>query len=208
MSKYLHCGEWNKNNKYIFLTAFFAILTYCNYGYIFSDYLDEFNIKDNNHIIINHTFCYVGLIIFSASLYKYESWIIGDYPEENDENKIIISPMFILIIMIIMVVQEISEDIFYKSKLRALDFWMLELPLLSYLNLKYFKFRIYLHHKLVIYLILIVCSIENLIKLIIFTKDRNEDLVFNYYKENRRVIPLGILSYLIIMISRAFALSD
>jgi len=45
-----------------------------------------------------------------------------------------------------MVLQEISEDIFYKSNLRALDFWMFELPLLSYFNLKYFKFKIYLHH--------------------------------------------------------------
>ena len=227
MPKYLHCGEWNKNNKYILLTALFAILTYCNYGYNFSDFLEGINL-DNNRIIINYIFRYLSLILFSFALYKYELHknkiytrntednmlrsssirLIYNNSEENTKNKIIISPMFILLIMIIMVVQEISEDIFYKSKLRPFDFWMLELPLLSYLNLKYFKFKIYLHHKLVIYLNSIIFSIDKITKLIIFTKDGNEDSVFNYYKKNWGVIPLGIFSYLIIITSRAFALSE
>jgi len=47
MSKYLHCGEWNKNNKYILLTTLFAILTYCNYGFIFIDFFDGINTEDN-----------------------------------------------------------------------------------------------------------------------------------------------------------------
>ena len=50
-----------------------------------------------------------------------------------------------------MVLQGILEDIFYKSTLRALDFWMFELPLLSYLSSKEFKFKIYSHHKLAIF---------------------------------------------------------
>ena len=107
-----------------------------------------------------------------------------------------------------MVVQEILDDIFYKSKLRALEFWMFELPLLSYLNLKYFKFKIHLHHKLVIYLNLIICGINKIIKLIFFIKDENGNPGFNCFEENWGVIPLGILTYLIIMISRAFALSE
>ena len=73
--------------------------------------------------------------------------------------------------MIIMVLQEILEDIFYKSKLRALDFWMFELPLLSYFNLKFFKFKIYSHHKLVIYLNLIICGILRIIYLIVVMND-------------------------------------
>ena len=72
MSKYFHCGEWNKNNKYIFLSALFAILTNCNYGYTFSDYFDEIKLKENNHIIINYFFRYLGLILLSFALYKYE----------------------------------------------------------------------------------------------------------------------------------------
>ena len=110
--------------------------------------------------------------------------------------------------MIIMVLQEISEDIFYKSNLRALDFWMFELPLLSYLNIKNFKFKIYLHHKLVVYLNLIACGISKIIALIIFIYKEKGGSVINLYKTNLEVIPLCIISYLIIMTSRAFALNE
>jgi len=187
------------------------------------------NNNGNNHIIINYIFRYLGLILFSFILYKCELYnkstifrrnskdnipeltslrLIYNNSEENTKNKIIVSPSFILLIMIIMVLQEISEEIFYKSSLRTLDFWMLELPLLSYFNLKYFKFRIYSHHKLVIYFNLIICSILRIIYLILFIHDGNrKDNLFNYINKSWGVIPLGIITYLIIMIS-SFALSE
>ena len=188
------------------------------------------NNNGNNHTIINYIFRYLGLILFSFILYKCELYnkstifrrnskdnipeltslrLIYNNSEENTKNKIIVSPSFILLIMIIMVLQEISEEIFYKSSLRTLDFWMLELPLLSYFNLKYFKFRIYSHHKLVIYFNLIICSILRIIYLILFIHDGNrKDNLFNYINKSWGVIPLGIITYLIIMISRDFALSE
>jgi len=235
MVKYLHCGKWNKNNIYIILTAIFAIVTNCIYGYTFNDYLNQiknFQIEDdtkNNHIIINYFFRYIGLILFSFALYKYELYnrnkyfkrnsddniikttslrLIYNSSEENTKNKIVISPLFILLIMIILVLQEISEEIFYKSRLRSLDFWMLELPLLSYLNSKYFNLKIYLHHKLVIFLNLIVCGILKIITLIIFISNGKKGSAFYFYKNNMEAIPLGIISYLIIVTFRAFALNE
>jgi len=235
MSKYLHCGKCNKNNIYIVLTALFAFFTNSIFGYTFNDYLNEIKIfksindKENNHIIINYFFRYLGLILFSFALYKYELYnrnqnfkrnsedniikstslrLIYNSSEENTKNKIFISPLFILLIMMIMVIQEISEEIFYKSNLRSLDFWILELPLLSYLNSKYFKLKIYRHHKLVIYLNLIICGILKIITLIIFIINGQEGSAFYFYKNNRGVIPLGIISYLIIIASRAFALNE
>ena len=180
MPKYIHCGKWNKNNQYIFYTALCAFFTNIIYGYTYNDNLEDiFKEKENkDHIIINYIFRYLGLILFSFILYKIDLFsknnilksnsednilfksssikLIYNNSQENTKNKIIILPLFILLIMIIMVLQEISEDIFYKSNLRALDFWMFELPLLSYFNLKYFKFKIYLHHKLIIYFNLII----------------------------------------------------
>ena len=41
ISKYLRFGKWNKNNKYIFLTATFAFFTNLIYGYTFNDNLNE-----------------------------------------------------------------------------------------------------------------------------------------------------------------------
>ena len=263
MSKYIHCGKWNKNYKYIVLTTIFAFLTHYIFGFTFNDFMDDIKLfnqtihkdnkdnitgncspndndfnKDNNHIIINYIFRYLGLILFSFGLYIYELLnkkknfkinlednisnsssssikLIHNNSEENAKNKIIISPTFILIIMIIMVLQEISEDIFYSSNLRGLNFWMLELPLLSYFNLKYFKFKIFRHHKLVIYLNLIVCSILRIIYLILIMNDNNvndnDKCKVNFvqdYKKFWGVIPLGIITSLIIMIYRAFALSE
>ena len=228
MSKYINCGKWNKNNKYIFYTALCAFLTNCIYGFTFSDYLDEINSSEkNNHIIINFCFRYFGLLLFSFILYYIyvknnisktyvENFLfksssiklIYNNSQESKKNEIIISPLFILLIMIIMVLQEISEEIFYKSNLRALDFWMLELPLLSYFNLAYFKFEIYRHHKLVIYLNLIICGIVKIIYLIKNYNDNHCESVFKCYNENWGVIPLGIITYFIIMISRAFALNE
>ena len=241
MSKYIHCGKWNKKYKYIALSAIFAFFTNYIFGYTFNDYLDEIKIgkatdnnKNNEHIIINYIFRYLGIIIFSFILYKYEVYIknnifkinseeiifksssiklIYNNSKENSKNKIIISPLFIILIMIIMVLQEISEDIFYKSGLRALDFWMFELPLLSYFNLKYFKVKIHRHHKLVIYLNLIFCGILKIIYLIFAANvgednDKKEINIVKIYREYWGVIPLGIITYLIIIISRAFALSE
>ena len=89
---------------------------------------------------------------------------------------------------------------------------MLELPLLSYFNLIYFKFKIYLHHKLVICLNLIICGILKIIYLIVVinddNKDNKKDSVFENYNNCWGIIPFGIITYLIIMISRAFALSE
>ena len=183
MFKFLHCGKWNKNYKFILFTAIFAFFTNYIFGYIFNDFLDEIKMfnqtndnDNNNHIIINYLFRYLGLILISFIFYKYESnsrMIIYNNYEEKIGNQINISPLFILLIMIIMVLQEISEDIFYKSSLRALDFWMFELPLLSYFNLKYFKLKIYRHHKLVIYTNLIIYGILKILYLVVSINDNN-----------------------------------
>jgi len=240
MSKYVQCGEWNNNYKYILLTTIFAFFTNCAFGYIFNDYMEEIKISEfkitkdkNNHMIINYIFRYLGLIFFSFILYRFDLYkkekifqrnnegdilqtssikLIYNNTEENTKIKIIISPLFILLIMIIMVLQEISEDIFYRSNLRGFDFWILELPLLSYLNTKYFKFKIYLHHKLAIYLNVFILCIYKIIYLILVMndndKERKENSIFKHYTEYWGAFPLGILTYLIIITTRCFALSE
>ena len=143
MSKYVGCGKWNKNYKYIILTTIFAFFTNDIFGYIFNNFMDEIKIfelkkineDNNNHIVINYIFRYLGLILFSFILYRFNlnnkkkifKWnykgnilqtssirLIYNNSEENTKNKIIISPLFILLIMISMPLQEISEDIFIE----------------------------------------------------------------------------------------------
>ena len=74
MSKYIPCGKWNKNYIYIILTAIFAFFTNYIFGYTFNDNLNEikiYNPNDNNHIIINYIFRYLGLILSSFITYIY-----------------------------------------------------------------------------------------------------------------------------------------
>ena len=53
MSKYIHCGKWNKNYKYIVLTTIFAFLTHYIFGFTFNDFMDDIKLfnqtihKDN-----------------------------------------------------------------------------------------------------------------------------------------------------------------
>ena len=53
MSKYIHCGKWNKNYKYIVLTTIFAFLTNYIFGFTFNDFMDDIKLfnqtihKDN-----------------------------------------------------------------------------------------------------------------------------------------------------------------
>ena len=75
-----------------------------------------------------------------------------------------------------------------------------------------FKFKKYRHHKLIIYLYLIVCGIYKIIYLIAVIsnddRDRKKGSVFEYYNIYWGVIPFGIIINLIIIISRDFALSE
>ena len=41
MSKYIHCGKWNKKYKYIILSTIFAFFTNYIFGFTFNDFLDE-----------------------------------------------------------------------------------------------------------------------------------------------------------------------
>ena len=71
-----------------------------------------------------------------------------------------------------MIFQVILGDIFYRSHLRDLELWMLELPLLAFLRLKAFNFKIYRHHKLPFYLTFKIISVLSFA----FTTDiSNED---------------------------------
>ena len=201
------------------------------------------NIELSYHIILHYIFRFIGILILSLIFYKIEQKsaqkqtpTIKNEEESLDELesssssikliykdvkedlnlKINISPLNIFIVLSIMVLQGILEDIFYKSTLRALDFWMFELPLLSYLSSKEFKFKIYRHHKLAIFTNIFICAPYKIILLIILifistdifnkTNDYNFN-VYKYYKGNLGLIPIGIIFYLIIMVSRSYAIT-
>ena len=228
---------------FAFFTNFIFGYTFNDNMEILLFYKSREHINLSYHIILHYIFRFIGILILSLIFYKIEQKsaqkqtpTIKNEEESLDELesssssikliykdvkedlnlKINISPLNIFIVLSIMVLQGILEDIFYKSTLRALDFWMFELPLLSYLSSKEFKFKIYRHHKLAIFTNIFICAPYKIILLIILifistdifnkTNDYNFN-VYKYYKGNLGLIPIGIIFYLIIMVSRSYAIT-
>ena len=84
--------------------------------------------------------------------------------------------------------------------LKDLDFWMLELLIITYLSANIFKLQIYKHQKLAIYLIFFPC----LLKIGTIVISFYEDGTNNLYEETVWLIPVGIAIYIILISIRSY----
>ena len=241
---FISWGKCNKNYKYMFLTSLFAFFTNYIFGYIYNDYKSVFKfidtenqIKLSNHIIYHYIFRFLTIFIISFFLFRYEikarNQIIKKEPKDNSElalvliyqdsksdllSKLNISTSNVFMVLTILALSSLLDDIFYKSNFRELDFWMLELPILSYLNYKIFNFKIYKHHYLAIFINLIFFPIFKIVSLIILITssdainqndtDNYEEEVYYYQKKHKGLIPIGIIFYFIFMIPRAYCFTQ
>jgi len=199
--------------------------------------------------LIKHIYCYLITIIFSGILYRYRTnkleldlsqimplkiTITSSTTEyESDitsDNSVIIvknqkindySKTFLFFIIFLWIIEEHLIEIF--SILKDLDFWMIELIILSYFNWKMFKMQTYLHHKLIMILNLLP-TITKIFSIILSFLDKyNKD--GNYYEYNypegyegkklknlyvrfAYLVPVGILIYLILITLRAYVNSN
>ena len=225
MKKYLGFGKFNAYYKYIFVSAFFALITNILFGYGYCSGLDLLKIPKTdtqlilrNHIIIHNIYRHIGIIIISLIFYLYEIYISKSEIErekgksshivliyDDTENELIKKSIFnIILVTIIYIIHDNLTIIYYSSELKDLDFWMLELPILSYFNYKLLKFKIYSHHKLAIYLNAIFSLSFKVFTLILSIISEN----YLIYNQNKILIPIGILSYLIIILLRGYTVSE
>jgi len=225
--KYIGCGKYNKHYKYIILTAFFAFITNVLFGYGYCRGFDILKLPNtdtqlilSHHIIIHNIYRHIGILIISFFLYNIEKYISKSENEtkaerarsagiillhDDIENKLVKKSILnIIFIIIIYIIQDNLTIIYYKSELYSLELWMLELPILSFFHYILLKFRIYDHHKLSIYL----CAIFSLsckLLSVIFSFFSEDYLIYN---QNIILIPIGIFSYLIIILLRGYTLSE
>ena len=217
MVKYITLGKCGKHYKYIIFASIFAAFSIILFG---KEY--EINNKDykvlllintntqkmlSKHIVIHNIVRYFGVLILSIILYKFDeeknvSKLIKMYGEqENIKN---FNERFIIILIItIWIIQEFLSIVFYRSCLRELDFWMIELFMLCYFNSTIIKFRPYLHHKLINWLNLIICSILKIL-IIVLNLSYDNNILYNKYKW---LIPIGVIYFLIIVLMRTYTLS-
>ena len=208
-----------------------------------SDGVNENFFKFN---LIKHIYCYLITTIFSGILYKYKTnkfdpdlsqimplkltitpSIIDSQTDISSDNSIFIvknekinaySKKFLCFIIFLWIVDEHLIELF--SILKDLDFWMIEIIILSYFNWKMFKIKEYLHQKLIIILNLTPIILK-IISIVFSFKDKyNTDGDYYEYKYPKGfeetklkrlyvrfkfLIPIGIFIYIILITLRAYA---
>ena len=248
-------GEFNKKYLYIVFSIISLILTDIlsgfNYNNSFVEVIKDEKALENfsKNTLIKHIFCYIGTLISSIILYKYENKKSNteSYEHELDEEKMInknnkkdlkfeyihtpkINFVFfskntiywILFIIFLWVFEEHAIQL--HSFLKDLDFWMIEIIIVSLLCAYMFKQEIYKHQKL-IFAFNIIPIILKVVTIILSFCDEGNDMkekgnylynntlaknnTANYRLKNLYVIynwivPVGIIVYLLLITLRSY----
>ena len=225
MGKYISFGNYNTLYKYIWLHIIIKlILKY----FIENAFVEKIKILEDfpQNILIQEGFNYLGTFIFSLFLFKYEINQIKrnsinsfnlksinqsdsikekrsesdiDYIYNDNELTIFKIPNFSLIILLFLSIQ--LNNIFYIISLKGLDYWMPELLFICVILNKMSKIPIYTHKKVALYFITISCTIMQILSTRYrFIDDFNEKL----YKVYIWVIPIGIISFILIILLRSY----
>ena len=102
----------------------------------------------------------------------------------------------------------------YNCTFSHLDFWMIEIIIISYITSKIFKKEIYQHQKFVLYFNLIPILFK-IITIISLYKGTEDDKSNNKYKDNKGklkiiyivywyLIPIGLLFYFPLIITKSY----
>ena len=120
----------------------------------------------------------------------------------------------LIIIGLFFVYIEVHDQLFYSNNYGGLDYWMLEIIILSYFMRKYLKNKALLHQKLSLYICVLSSFIARLTSSFFVSKNigsnENSQLVNIYeyiiYKTNHWIfIPILILLFQLMCIGRAFS---
>ena len=159
--------------------------------------------KFSEHFLINNIFSYSFTFILSFILYKIERKNLGRNSlkeKDNEENSSLSTIKYIhnvsnnvylsnkalllfLIIILLWIIIENLIKLFSFLKLKDLDFWMFEIIIITYLIKIKYKKKIYLHHKVIIFLNLIIVALFKIIAIILsFADDCNKsnDYFYSY----------------------------
>ena len=219
MGKYVSFGSLSRNYGFIILTVIFKMLKEIvifgmNYNNSFSE-LNLYNLLDSEklskHKLIHQIICYIGTIFYSWIFYKFGSETkvydhVGDtQDEQNKKNSVFI----LLPIVILWVIEELIIYV-YNDTLIDLDFWMVELYIVTLLSEKYLNISFYRHQKLAIYTNLSLCILKIMsICLSLYDQDTGEDHKENdhfkiLYMTQKILIPIGIIVYIFLINLRSY----
>ena len=162
-----------------------------------------------NHAAVHEIFRNIG--VFNKKVLTSHKISINSSRESNNiilifnnsQNEIgSISILILIFVITTYIYIEYLSDIYYRLGLKIFDFWMFELLVISYINAKIFKLTIYKHQKFAIFFNSFICLLFRLPCFILSFSLNNEN---SLYKENKWLIALGLIIYVIIITIRAYS---
>ena len=169
MGGFISFSKFNKNHLYIVYSIIFLILKDIAFGYNYNDsfkplFSDQAYENFSEHYLIKNILCYLVTFFISLFFYCRERKKLGkktfnkliqgpkiNYFQFNNKNIFFTKTTLLSVLIIILwIIDELLIQIY--SFLKDLDFWMIEIIIISYMTSKMFKEKIYLHHKMIIFL--------------------------------------------------------
>ena len=221
MAKYLNCGKYNRNYKYLILTSIFMVLEYYIPSTLIKILINSEIIEEKTQYIFYHDYILdifrsFGMLLFSLAFYLYEKKMsksesnIGKSKDSNldkgcfkniivnDKRIKQISDRRILLSLIIIVIIWFLVDFLsiIISALSIFSYYTVILLTISYINSKMFKLAIFKHQKLAIYFNFIILFIFQLVSFILSMISESEDEDYkNIYREFISIwfLPIGLI---------------
>ena len=208
MRKYIIFRRFNKYFFALFLLVVFQIVNEAIYGFnYFENIFDDVKMFHNKgheyfskHILIHFFFSYIGLFGLTTIIYLFKIIILKNHYIICSFN--LPQYLWIALISFIWVIEDYLF-IFYSLILGGLEFWFLELLIVSYLNSKMFYDSIRIYQRLAM-IINIFPLILKFITVVLSTKLEKETSNLIYIK-HLWVILVGIAIYFILALIRSFA---
>lgn len=205
MAKYISLGIFNKHYYKILFTVAIMIIIESFYGLKFNDFFKDITIfsSEAQERFSKHYFIHQILYF----LFSYFISFIFYLKEESISNEGIAneSTGFKIIFFIIIFLWTIQEQLFiiYKNTgIRAVDFWTIELLIISIFHIKMFNTQIFFHQGFAIGFSISLCILK-IVKIFVSKDGINGDLI----KMHKWLIPVGLLDHLLFMTERSYVLT-
>ena len=182
MSFFIKLGKWNKNYKYFLLAISFSLAEDIAFGSPNVQIFERLKIlNSSDNFFIHKIFCYLFTFILSIIFYLIEIKSSNNQNTENSSKQLISIadlednnelelihnikeikeyPKKYIIIIIILMISEEEFLIIYGDIMMHLDFWMVELILITYWMYKILKIKLYKHQ----IIMLVFCFIPFILK--------------------------------------------
>ena len=230
----------------LFNWLLFTMINGLNYNDIFETIRlrispNQIQKKFEKHELIHQIFCYFGTCVMSLIFYKFEKKRysnpdkqtikiennIDNLPlsKENSLNRSLIysrvynrSSLSVKYFLFIIFIFVLMEQVLHKcdQTLSHLDFWMLELLIISYLNLIINKVQIYKHQKFVLFFNIIPALLKIVTIYFSFKGDQSTSNNNKYLNDEGHLkyiyvvywylVPIGVLLYIVFISLRSFTI--